>query len=87
MDATSELDKDNIISATIEELSEEERQDYLVAEEHVKAQFLKGFKKDRCDTLKIANLNYALRRPDRKLIRCKTLTPSVSPPHGRPTRA
>jgi len=38
--------KDIIISATIEELTEEERQDYLVAEEHFRAQFLKGFKKD-----------------------------------------
>ena len=31
---TSELDKDNIISANIEELSKEEHQDYLVDEEH-----------------------------------------------------
>jgi len=38
--------KDIIISATIEELTEEEQQDYLVAEEHFRAQFLKGFKKD-----------------------------------------
>jgi hypothetical protein len=52
MDATSELDKDNIISATIEELSEEERHYYLVAEEHFKAQCLKGFKKDWADQVK-----------------------------------
>ena len=34
------------ISTSIEELSEEECQDYLVVREHFKAQFLKGFKKD-----------------------------------------
>ena len=44
---SSEINKDNIITATIEELSEEERKAYLLLEEHVKAQFLKGFKKDR----------------------------------------
>ena len=42
-----EIDKENIITATIEELTEEERKAYLLVEEHVKAQFLKGFKKDR----------------------------------------
>jgi hypothetical protein len=52
MGATSELNKDNITSATIEELSEEEHQDYLVAEEHFKAQFFKGFKKDRAGQVK-----------------------------------
>jgi len=31
----------------MEELTEEERKAYLLIEEHVKAQFLKGFKKDR----------------------------------------
>ena len=30
----------------MEELTEEERKAYLLVEEHVKAQFLKGFKKD-----------------------------------------
>jgi hypothetical protein len=52
MGATSKLNKDNIISATIEELSKEERQDYLVVEEDFKAQFLKGFKKDRAGQVK-----------------------------------
>ena len=33
--------------ATIKELNEEERKAYLLLEEHVMAQFLKGFKKDR----------------------------------------
>ena len=33
--------------ATMEELTEEERKAYLLVEVHVKAQFLKGFKKDR----------------------------------------
>ena len=40
--STSEIDKDNIITATMEELTEEERKAYLLVEEHVKAQFLKG---------------------------------------------
>ena len=44
---SSEIDKENIITATMEELTEEERKAYLLVEEHIKAQFLKGFKKDR----------------------------------------
>ena len=44
MGVITDLDKGNI-STSIEKLSEEERQDYLVRE-HFKAQFLKGFKKD-----------------------------------------
>ena len=40
-----DLDEGNI-SASIEDLSEEERQDYLVAREHLMSQFLKVFKKD-----------------------------------------
>ena len=43
---SSEIDKENIFTATIEELTEEERKAYLLVEEHIKAQFLKGFKKD-----------------------------------------
>ena len=45
MGVSTDLDEGNI-STSIEELSEEERQDYLVAREHFKTQFLKGFKKD-----------------------------------------
>ena len=41
----TDLDEGNI-STSIEELSEEERQEYLVVREHFKAQFLKGFKKN-----------------------------------------
>ena len=52
MGSITNLDNDNIISATIEELSEEERQGYLVAEEHFMVQFLKGFKKDRAGQVK-----------------------------------
>jgi len=44
---SSKINKENIITATMEELTEEERKAYLLVEEHVKAQFLKGFKKDR----------------------------------------
>ena len=42
-----DINKDNIITTSLEDLIEEERKAYLLAEEHVKAQFLKGFKKDR----------------------------------------
>jgi len=45
MGVSTDLDEGNI-STSIEELSEEERQKYLVVREHFKAQFLKGFKKD-----------------------------------------
>ena len=44
MGVITDLDEGNI-SISIEELSEEERQEYLVVREHFKAQFLKGFKK------------------------------------------
>ena len=43
----SEIDKNNIIKATMEELTEDERRAYLVAEEHLREQFLQGFKKER----------------------------------------
>ena len=42
----TDLDESNTVFASIEELSKEERQDYLVAREYFKAQFLKGFKED-----------------------------------------
>ena len=45
MGIITNLDEGNI-SASIEELSKEECQEYLVVREHFKAQFLKGFKKD-----------------------------------------
>ena len=44
MGVITDHDEGNI-STSIEELSEEECQDYLVVREHFKAQFLKGFKK------------------------------------------
>ena len=46
MGVITDLDEGNI-STSIEKLSEEERQDYLVVREHFKAQFLKGFKKNQ----------------------------------------
>ena len=36
----------NVIKATMKELTEDERRAYLVAEEHLKKQFLQGFKKE-----------------------------------------
>ena len=46
MGVITDLDEGNI-SASIEEVSEEECQDYLVAREHLMSQFLKGFKKNQ----------------------------------------
>ena len=46
MGVITDLNEGNIFTS-IEELSEEERQDYLVLREHFKAQFLKGFKKNQ----------------------------------------
>src|SRR6185312_15005622 len=48
MGVITDLDEGNM-STSIEELSKEERQDYLVVREHFKAQFLKGFKKNQQD--------------------------------------
>jgi len=50
--STSEIDKYNIINASMEELTEEEHKAYLLVEEHVRTQFLKGFKMDRCGLVK-----------------------------------
>ncbi|XP_039780653.1 uncharacterized protein LOC120647911 [Panicum virgatum] len=47
MGTYGEIHNDNIIKATMEELTEEERKTYLIAEEHLKEQFLQGFKKER----------------------------------------
>ena len=49
MGVITDLDKGNI-STSIEELSEEARQDYLVVRGHFKAQFLKGFRKKSART-------------------------------------
>jgi len=46
MGVITDLNENNIISTSIKELSEKERQDYLLAREQFKAQFLKGFMKD-----------------------------------------
>ena len=47
MGSITNLDKDNIITVTMEELTEEEHKSYLVTEEHFKVWFLKGLKKNR----------------------------------------
>ena len=47
MSSNFEINKNNIIKATMEELTEDERKAYLIAKEHLRGQFLKGFKKDR----------------------------------------
>ena len=43
MGTHGEIHNDNVIKATMEELTEDERQAYLISEEH----FLQGFKKER----------------------------------------
>ena len=47
MGSHGEISNDNIIKATMEELTEDERWAYLIAEEHLKEHFLQGFKKER----------------------------------------
>ena len=46
MGSKAEISDDNVIKATMEELTEDERQAYLIVEEHLKEQFLQGFKKE-----------------------------------------
>ena len=43
----AEISGSNVIKATMEELTDDERQAYLIAEEHLKEQFLQGSKKER----------------------------------------
>ena len=47
MGTHGEIHNNNVIKATIEGLTEDERRAYLIAEEHSKEQFLQGFKKER----------------------------------------
>ena len=46
MGSHGEISNDNVIKATMEELTEDEHRAYLIAEEHLKEQFLQGFKKE-----------------------------------------
>ena len=43
----AEISASNVINATMEELTDDERQAYLIAEENLEEQFLQGFKKER----------------------------------------
>ena len=43
----AEIGGSNIIKETMEELTDDDRQAYLIAEENLEEQFLKGFKKER----------------------------------------
>ena len=47
MGSHGEMSNNNVTKATMEELTEDERWAYLIAEEHLKEQFLQGFKKER----------------------------------------
>ena len=47
MGTHGEIHNDNVIKVTMEELTEDERRACLIAEEHLKEQFLQGFKKER----------------------------------------
>ena len=42
----AEISGSNVIKATMKELTNNERQAYLIAEEHLKENFLQGFKKE-----------------------------------------
>lgn len=46
-----EVSDDNVLIADMEDISKEERQRYLVAEAHLKEQFLKGFRKGHGNTV------------------------------------
>ena len=43
----TDLDKNNIVMASIEDLGEEEQRNYAALQEYLKQQFLAGIKKDR----------------------------------------
>src|SRR6185503_17266507 len=47
MSTHGEIHNDNVIKTTMDELTEDEHRAYLIAEEHLKEQFLQGFKKER----------------------------------------
>ena len=47
MGTHGEIHNDNVIKATMEELTEEERKAYLIAKEHLREHFLQGFMKER----------------------------------------
>ena len=47
MGTHGEIHNDNVIKATMEELTEDERKAYLIAEEHLREHFLQGFMKER----------------------------------------
>ena len=47
MGSHGEISNNNVTKATMEELTEDERWAYLIAEEHLKEHFLQGFKKER----------------------------------------
>jgi hypothetical protein len=47
MDARCELDTNNIITASLEDLSPEEQQKFKALDEYMQVQFLAGIKKDR----------------------------------------
>ena len=47
MGTHGEIHNDNVINVTMGELTDDERRAYLIAEEHLKENFLQGFKKER----------------------------------------
>ena len=47
MGSRGEISNDNVIKATMEEFTKDECRAYLIAEEHLKEQFVQGFKKKR----------------------------------------
>lgn len=49
MGSNTEIDKNNIIEASVEDLSEEEQRNIATLQKYVKMQYLMGVKKDRKD--------------------------------------
>jgi len=49
--AWTEIDQNNIVMASIEDLNEEEQRNYAALQEYIKQQFLVGIKKDRHDKI------------------------------------
>jgi len=77
-----EVSKDNIITADMEDLSEEDRQRYFVLEAHIKSEFLKGFRKNRGNTLTRVQefVMPSIKMSDNKI----EVIPNVSAPISQP---
>ena len=75
----SEISGANVIKGTMEKLTEHERQAYLIAEEHLKEQFLQGFKKE-CGGLfkRVGEFVMTAAAVNPSLARCRNASVSTS---------